>query len=423
MSTDATGKVWRYGDKWRARIQVNGKRKQETFDSERAAWTWIKAARVVSTSAPKPAPLTLLDVAATWFKTRQTEGRVRHVKKEISVWRKVETWQDAHRPLRSLTRRHIHEYVSALGAEAGVSRQTVKHVLRLVRQVVSHAHDTGLLSEDVADGLRVPKAAHVSSETAWTWLTLAEIQAVLDAAHTTEQRALVALAVYSGLRKGEIWQLRWSWIRLDGDSPEIDVRGELKSETSERTVPLLPPVVAALKAWKREQRVMRAAAKKPEPLTGLVFPSASGGVRRSDDDMGWASKRWRQKAPKAGSLAKRDPDGTVLLGDMRVTIGVPVRAGITRRVRFHDLRHTCASHLVQGSWGPALSLEEVRQWMGHSSIQVTQRYAHLSPKGLRAKAHAMREQMTDKALPTRSGSGTEAARIGPEEKTEDSEDT
>ena len=51
-------------------------------------------------------------------------------------------------------------------------------------------------------------------------------------------------------------------------------------------------------------------------------------------------------------------------------------AGITRRVRWHDLRHTCASALVGGALGRKWSLEEVRALLGHSSIRVTERYAH-----------------------------------------------
>ena len=68
------------------------------------------------------------------------------------------------------------------------------------------------------------------------------------------------------------------------------------------------------------------------------------------------------------------------------------RAGISRHVRFHDLRHTCASHLVMGTWMPALSLYEVRDWMGHSSVQVTQKYAHLAPEGLREKVRRARKK-------------------------------
>lgn len=65
------------------------------------------------------------------------------------------------------------------------------------------------------------------------------------------------------------------------------------------------------------------------------------------------------------------------------------RCGITRPVRFHDLRHTCASHLVLGTWGRTLRLDEVRAWLGHSSITVTQRYAHLGDGHLDELARTM----------------------------------
>ncbi|MBN4059060.1 tyrosine-type recombinase/integrase [Endomicrobium sp. AH-315-J14] len=56
------------------------------------------------------------------------------------------------------------------------------------------------------------------------------------------------------------------------------------------------------------------------------------------------------------------------------------RAGIDRHVRFHDLRHTCGTHLVQGSWGRVWSLYEVRDMLGHSTVTTTERYAHMAPE-------------------------------------------
>lgn len=51
-------------------------------------------------------------------------------------------------------------------------------------------------------------------------------------------------------------------------------------------------------------------------------------------------------------------------------------------MRFHDFRHTFASHLVMGTWGRAWRVEEVQVLLGHTSITTTQRYAHLAPEGL-----------------------------------------
>jgi len=55
-----------------------------------------------------------------------------------------------------------------------------------------------------------------------------------------------------------------------------------------------------------------------------------------------------------------------------------VAAGIDRHVRWHDLRHTCASSLISGTWGRRWTLEEVQAYMGHESRQSTERYAHLA---------------------------------------------
>ena len=62
---------------------------------------------------------------------------------------------------------------------------------------------------------------------------------------------------------------------------------------------------------------------------------------------------------------------------------VRLRLGFRDAVRFHDFRHTCASHLIQGTWTPRpLSLEEVQVWLGHSSRVTTERYAHLRPDSI-----------------------------------------
>ena len=58
--------------------------------------------------------------------------------------------------------------------------------------------------------------------------------------------------------------------------------------------------------------------------------------------------------------------------------GALKRAGM-RRIRFHDLRHSFASQLVSAG----RSLKEVQELLGHESIQVTMRYAHLAPERMR----------------------------------------
>lgn len=150
-------------------------------------------------------------------------------------------------------------------------------------------------------------------------------------------------------------------------------RGPTKSGKVER-VPLLPAAVKALAAWRDSL---------PESAPeSYVFPADGGGCHAVGFDGGWSDRRER-KDVKGDTGTKRR--------ELVVSPGHRSLAGIERPVRFHDLRHTCASHLLMGTWGRAWRMEEVRVMLRHSSISVTQRYAHLAPDSLHAAAQATTE--------------------------------
>ena len=64
------------------------------------------------------------------------------------------------------------------------------------------------------------------------------------------------------------------------------------------------------------------------------------------------------------------------------------RAGIARRIRFHDLRGTTATHLALGSWGRPWTLNEVQQFLSHSDQRVTERYVRRAQDALAQAAKA-----------------------------------
>ena len=140
-----------------------------------------------------------------------------------------------------------------------------------------------------------------------------------------------------------------------------------------RRVPLLPEAIDALRAHLASKHAGRV----------LVFPGETGGRRCRSDDARWAPQTRRSTKNGAPVYATVN--------------GYRLRAGLTRRVRFHDLRHTCASHLVMGTFGVTLTLQEVCAWLGHSSITVTERYAHLAPDRLASRVAAARPVPPDTA--------------------------
>lgn len=314
---------------------------------------------------------TLREWGGRWLDRREVGGRVRGIDEERSVWRRqimpaafadlaltqitrpmVVRWiyERLHEGRRTLARRVKRGGVWTMDfreTEQPLSRGTVRHALNLLRLCLRAACDEGELSANAAADVRIPRAD--DSRIAWTWLRPDEIDLALEV-DDEHARILWTLAIYTGLRKGELAGLRWCDVDL-GVRPHLRVERSYAGPTKSgkpREVPLLPPAYAALKAWRELERGI---ALRP------VFPSASDGVRAS----WWEPGDWPRRSL---DLLKRP-------------------------VRFHDLRHTCASHLVQGTWGRALSLYEVGAWLGHGDPKTTMRYAHLAPEGLHARAGEM----------------------------------
>lgn len=177
---------------------------------------------------------------------------------------------------------------------------------------------------------------------------------------TPKQHALFALGIYGGLRIGELFGLRWQDIVRVRERPMLRIRksylGACKTPKSRRDVPLLPQAIAALDAYRASLPNAR--------ITGLMFPA------ESDDAM--IGERCHQAGYTAGWVNKRERRGKG--GALREVAGVAQRAGIRHEVRFKHMRHTCACHLLQGTFGVKLELSEVSKWLGHSSMAVTERH-------------------------------------------------
>ncbi len=141
---------------------------------------------------------------------------------------------------------------------------------------------------------------------------------------------IVLLAINTGMRRGEIFSLKWSNVNFSGRLLTVE-GGNAKSGMT-RHIPLNDEAFAALNAWHNQS-----------DSTDLVFPSPVTGERLENIRKSWA---------KLMAMSKVDS------------------------FRFHDLRHHFASKLVMAG----IDLNTVRELLGHSSIDMTLRYAHLAPE-------------------------------------------
>lgn len=284
-------------------------------------------------------------------------------------------------PIATIEQRDVQRWILSLAGtvargpigdgERVLSGETVRRALALLRSVLKSAVLDGIIDVSPADDVKLPRDER-TRET-WTYLEQTEIDAVLGCESiSVRSRAIFAVAIFAGLRAGEIFGLRWEDV-LASELVVRHSRGGATKAGQVRRVPLLDPARDWLARWRGRVRRI-----------GLVFPAEHGGHHHSGYDAGWADVLGRRAEERVRSESSAEP------GERELRAGAKTRSGITRAVRFHDLRHTCGSHLVSGrEWVArgwlkrALRTEEVRAWLGHSSIAMTERYAHLAPEAMR----------------------------------------
>jgi integrase len=267
----------------------------------------------------------------------------------------VKRWRDelvAKKAVRAITKGPKGaRVIERIETERPLARQRIINVLSLLRRIFNEALEDDLIEANPALEVYAPKQRRTVDP--WTYLTLDEQIALLRVVPERD-RPLIGFMIGTGMREGEVYALRAEDVVVDGEHPEVVVRFGGRDEPPKngkiRRVSLfglgLESAVAAIVANDRQRNVH-----------GLLFPGQRGGYRP------------KKKAPKGWASWLR-------------------AAGIDRPVRIHDLRHTCAAALVSGMWGRAWRLEEVRDQLGHSSIKVTERYAHLANTALRLAAQA-----------------------------------
>ena len=164
------------------------------------------------------------------------------------------------------------------------------------------------------------------------WLTIEEEKSLLEkATNPFWLRSLSILALHTGMRRGEILELRWQNV----DLLKRVVRIVRSKNGEKRTIPMSKTLFSLFKGM------------NVRDISGRVFPISGSSLRHAFDKL----------------VAK------VGLEDFR----------------FHDLRHTFATRLVQNG----VDLYKVKELLGHKTITMTMRYAHHYPESLRSSVEVL----------------------------------
>ncbi|MGB3684773.1 MAG: site-specific integrase [Ornithinimicrobium sp.] len=260
----------------------------------------------------------------------------------------------------SLTPQHVRDLLRAT-SERGVSTRTVQLTRAVLRSMLADAEREELVHRNVAALVKGPRVER-QEVVPWTG-----DQTLRFLASVREHRLgpLFSVGVALGLRKGELLALRWEDVDLTGSTLRVQrtvqrlgsgvglVEGAPKTARSRRTIPLPAACVIGLREHRQSQDAERTEAGDAWQEHGLVFASTRGTV-----------------------IEPRNLNR--LLDQLVSQAGVP-------RIRFHDLRHTCASMLLAQNVSPRVVME----LLGHTQMSMTtDLYGHVMPTALRAAADA-----------------------------------
>jgi integrase len=176
-----------------------------------------------------------------------------------------------------------------------------------------------------------------------TPLSPEQTRVILEAARGNRLEALYVLAIYTGMRQGELLALRWEDVDLEAGV--LRVRGT-KTARSRRTVKLSQTAL--------------------EALTGHL-------TRQLGEEIDRASDSWRENglvfATEIGTPLNRHNLTQRSFWPLLERAGLP-------RIRFHDLRHTCATLLLS----KGVHAKFVQELLGHATIAITlDTYSHVLP--------------------------------------------
>lgn len=317
---------------------------------------------------------TFLEYGSVVLDRRERAG-IRGIKSERHRWGKhVADAAFAPMPIDEIRSTHIRQWVRdmtvkpacVVGEPRTLHPSSGKRSFSLISSIFTSAVEEELRGDNPCIGVKFPKLTdeRATRET-WAYLTPAEQKAFETCEGISEANRLAILfALYTGCRQGEQFNGLLSDLHVDGDAPHFYVRfgspNKPPKSGKPRTVYLNGKALPVAKRWL--EVLPTYCPNNPE---GLIFPTQMGKRRGIGKPLGRTKVNGKHVCGWAEAKAA---------------------AGITRRFRWHDLRHTTASSLIAGWWDRKWSMKEASVMLGHANTQITERYAHLDRDVLRIAA-------------------------------------
>ena len=262
--------------------------------------------------------------------------------------------------IQDITPGHILDYVNYLSKDGGrkdnkiggQSNTSIRKIISILRKVFDYAVLYGDIKLNPVLQVPLPQKEKNKSKRQ-VFLTAEDAQKMLDAFKDEEIGPIVFVTLYYGLRKSEALGLRWQAVDFEKNTISINhtvvggshivEKESTKTYYSERTYQLIPDVKDLLLKLKDQQKDYMQRLGSNYHNNDYIFKNPNG-VPYRPDSLTRSFKR---------AMARH---------------GLP-------QMRYHDLRHSTASILVDKGW----DINDIKEWLGHADISTTANiYAHIS---------------------------------------------
>ena len=284
--------------------------------------------------------------------------------------------KDLNLNIQDITAGHVFDYVNYLSNDGGrkdnkivgQSTTSIRKIISILRQVLYYAVLYGDIKINPALQVPMPKKTNKKDERQ-VFLTVEDARKMLDAFRDEKIGPIVFVTLYYGLRKSEALVLRWQAIDFEAntitinhtvvDGSHIVAKDSTKFYCSRRTYELLPDVKDLLLKLKDQQKGYRLRLGSGYHNNDYIFKNPNG-VPYRPDSLTRSFKR---------ALARH---------------GLP-------QMRYHDLRHSTASIIVDKGW----DINDIKEWLVHVDISTTANiYAHISHRRKVSLAKSLEGSLT-----------------------------
>ncbi len=263
---------------------------------------------------------------------------------------------------------HIQNFYNELMTKCNLSANTVIHHHALIRKCLDYAFKMDIIPSNPADKIQRSKIEQFIS----SFYTESELNTLFEKSKNDPLELIILITAFYGLRRSEVLGLQWDSFdfenktitikhtvtitNTEGNNRKIEGKDRTKNKSSYRTLPLFDNIATKLLEFKEKQESFKKAFGNTynKQFLEYVFVNTQGKIIRPD----YVTQHF-----------------SILLEN----IGL-------KHIRFHDLRHSCASLLL----AKGIPMKSIQEWLGHSNFSTTANlYAHLDSNSKKKSAEVL----------------------------------